>query len=122
MMKCPHCKQTENQVKAGRTQAGSQRYKCKTCQRLYTPDPKPMGYDDEMRQQAVKMYVDGMNYRRIARHLGIDHKTVMNWVKAYGDQLPPAPQPTEVVVVEMDELYTFIGSKKHNLPDDDGGT
>lgn len=30
-----------------------------------------------MRQQAVKMSVDGINYRRIARLLGVDHKMVM---------------------------------------------
>ena len=55
----------------------------------YTPYPNP----DEVRQQAVKLYVDGMNYRRIERYLGLDHKSVMNWVKAHAAQLPDAPVP-----------------------------
>ncbi len=59
-----------------------------------------------------------MNYRHIARHLRVDHKSVINWVKAYTDQLPPAPQPEELVKAEMDELFTFIGSQKPCLPDD----
>lgn len=119
MIKCPHCHQTDNQVKAGKTRTGSQRWKCKVCNRRYTPNPKPQGYPDEVRHQAVKLYVDGMNYRRIARHLGVDHKSVINWVRAYTAQLPDTPQPQEVVKAEMDELFTFVGSKKPSLCDDD---
>jgi transposase len=63
--------------------------------------------------QAVRMYVDGMNLRRIGRHLGVNHQSVANWVKAYVAQLPPAPLPDdEVETLEMDELHTFIGDKK----------
>jgi transposase-like protein len=58
------------------------------------------------------MYLDGMNLRRIGRHLGVNHQSVANWVKAHSDRLPPAPQPAEVDVVEMDELFTFIQEKK----------
>lgn len=58
------------------------------------------------------MYVDGMNLRRIARHLGVNHQSVANWVKAYTAQLPPAPLPDEVETMEMDELHTFIEHKK----------
>jgi len=66
-----------------------------------------------MRQQAVKLYSDGMNYRRIGRQLGVDHVTVMLWVKAHADRLPAQPpQPEQVGVIEMDELFTFVGQKK----------
>jgi len=44
--------------------------------------------------------------------LGVDRKSVMNWVKAYIAQLPPAPVPTEVNNTELDELFTFVGKKK----------
>lgn len=70
------------------------------------------GYDDEVRLQAVKLYVDGLNLRRIARHLGVSHQSIANWVKAYAARLPPPPMPDEVETIEMDELYTFIGDKK----------
>jgi transposase-like protein len=62
-----------------------------------------------------------MNYRRIARHLGVDHKSIMNWVKAYSARLPSAPVPEDVNNAEMDELFTFVGSKKQDLRDDVGG-
>jgi hypothetical protein len=58
------------------------------------------------------MYVDGINLRRIARHLGVNHQSVANWAKAHADQLPAAPVPEKVENAEMDELFTFIGDKK----------
>jgi IS1 family transposase len=100
-------------VKAGRTKAGSRRYKCQHCQRRYTPEPKEAGYGEALRQQAVRLYVDGMNFRRIARHLGVNHQSVINWINAYVAHLPEqAPQPETVTVIEQDELFTFIGAKK----------
>ena len=111
---CPYCQRTERQVKAGRNGSGSQRYKCQVCQRRYTPAPSPHGYSAAVRRQALQMYVDGMNFRRIARTLGITHRTVINWVNAYGAQLPELPPvPTDDAAVhELDELFTFVGHKK----------
>jgi transposase-like protein len=82
------------------------------CGCKYTPEPKQHGYPDEVRQQAIRMYVDGMNLRRIGRHLGIHHRTVSLWVQAHAANLPEAPQPERVKEAEADELFTFIGNKK----------
>lgn len=113
MKTCPYCQASDQQIKAGRTEAGSQRYQCKQCQRRYTPEPKPSGYGDEIRQQAVRLYVDGMNFRRIARYLKVNHQTVINWINAHIATLPEVPpQPETTTVIEQDELYTFIGDKK----------
>ncbi len=67
---------------------------------------------EAVRKQALQLYVDGMNLRRIARHLGIHHRTVSLWVQAQAAQLPDPPVPSEVKEAEMDELFTFIGDKK----------
>jgi len=82
------------------------------CGSKYTPEPKQHGYPDDMRKQAVQLYVDGMNLRRIGRHLGIHHRTVSLWVEASAASLPELPVPKEVKTAEMDELFTFIGNKK----------
>jgi transposase-like protein len=82
------------------------------CQIKYTPEPKAWAYDEQTRQKALEMYVDGVNLRRIARHLGIHHRTVSLWVKAKAASLPEVPVPQEVQDAEMDELFTFIGEKK----------
>jgi len=112
MNPCPYCHASDRQVKNGSNASGSQRWKCQICRRKYTPEPKEHGYPDSVRQQAVKMNVDGINYRRIARLLGVDHKTVINWVKAHTDQLPPAPVPQDLNNAELDELFTYIHQKK----------
>jgi len=112
MQTCPRCQHTTQQHKSGKTGSGSQRYRCYHCGKKYTPEPKRQGYPQAMRQQALQMYVDGINLRRIGRHLGIHHRRVSLWVQAYAAHLPAAPLPEEVQAAEMDELFTFIGHKK----------
>lgn len=112
MRECSKCGSTERQHKIGLTAAGSQRYKCQPCGSKYTPPPAQRGYPEAVRQQAVRMYLDGLNFRRIGRLLGVDHVSVMNWVNAYADKVEDAPMPATAETVEMDELYTFVGSKK----------
>ena len=111
-MKCPYCENETDQIKFGRNRSGSQKFRCKKCERFYTPEPRENGYSEEKRLQAVRMYADGNNLRRVARHLGVSPQSVANWVKAYAAQLPEAPQPKAVKVVEMDELHTFVEHKK----------
>jgi transposase-like protein len=113
MKECPHCTSTKQQTKSGYTRTGSQRYKCKECQRIHTPDPKPLGYPDETKREAVRLYLEGTNFRRIGRVLGVNHQSVINWVNAYHAALPPAGQSVAAPrTLEMDELFTFVGSKK----------
>ena len=114
MLTCPHCQRSEQQVKVGFNTSGSQRYLCKVCQRKYTPAPKAQGYSAAIRQRAVQLYVDGLNFRRIARTLKVAHQSVVNWVNARAEQVPAIPpSPSEPLEVnELDELFTFVGSKK----------
>jgi transposase-like protein len=114
MCQCPYCQSIEQQVKAGRNESGTQRYKCKRCGRKYTPEPKSQGYSEVVRRQAVQLYVDGMNFRRIARTLGVSHRSVINWVNAHAAQLPDRPPvpADELSVNELDELFTFVENKK----------
>ena len=111
---CPQCQRSAGQSKVGHTAAGSQRYLCKLCRHKYTPEPQPIGYPQQMREQALRMSVEGLNLRRIGRLLGVTHQTVANWVAAHAASLPETPPlpSTPVAVGELDELYTFVGRKK----------
>jgi transposase-like protein len=83
------------------------------CGRKYTPAAKGRGYPAEVRAQAARLYVDGGSLRGIARHLGVVHQTVANWVSAHAEALPAAPpQPDSVATAELDELFTFVAHKK----------
>ena len=62
------------------------------------------------------MYTNGMGFRAIERVLGVHHTTIIHWVKQLGQQLPDAPVVEEIPQVsELDELETFVGSKKNKL-------
>ena len=114
MIKCPHCNLQEHQVKNGLTPSGSQQYKCKPCNRKYTPVPKSNGYDKATKQSAIRLVLDGSSQRQSARHMGVSHGSVANWLKAHSDSLPEDPEKPEtpVEVAEQDELVTFVGEKK----------
>jgi transposase-like protein len=112
MKACPYCQSPERQVKNGLNPSGSQRYRCQSCQRTYTPEPALNGYDEQTRLRAIQLYADGVNLRRIGRVLGVNYQSVANWVRAHVEQLPPEPVPNTPEVVELDELFTFIGEKK----------
>ena len=59
------------------------------------------------------MYVNGMGFRAIERIKGVHHTTIINWVKQVGELLPQAYEPDIIPEVgELDELETFMGSKK----------
>ncbi len=115
---CPTCAETTRQHKAGKNHSGSPRIECQHCHRTYTPAPNKKGYELSRRQTALKLYVDGTNFRRIARHLGVHHQTVINWVDKAAACLPSPPTPLAqsrrdyVETLELDEIYTWIGQKK----------
>jgi transposase-like protein len=131
---CPHCGSTHRQVKNGTNVNGVANRKCQDCGRAYASEYRHKGYPPETRLEALRLYLDGINFRRIGRLLGVNHQSVINWVNAYHNKLAdtnpafpndnPAPaaavtQLTDtrydnrtLAVLEGDEIFTFIGSKK----------
>lgn len=111
-MKCPKCNASKRQVKNGLNKSGSQKYRCRACGRVYTPEPHENGYPAETRLLAIRMYVEGSSYGSIGRVLKVNPQSVANWVSAYTAKLPNAPLPEKVKKAELDELFTFVGKKK----------
>ena len=112
MNQCPRC-HSETLVKAGVNRSGSQRYRCKVCKHYSTLEPKPNGFPSEKHEQALKLYLEGNGLRRTGRLLEVTHQTVANWVNAAHHQLNGLPpQPAECAVIELDELFTYVGQKK----------
>jgi len=116
MHQCPHCQSTERQVKSVFNRTGSQRLQCQSCRRQYTPAPNPLGYGEKTREAALKLYLEGNGFRRIGRLLSVNHQSVANWVNAAHARLPTekneAPAAEAAGTLEMDELFTFVATKK----------
>jgi transposase-like protein len=111
-MECPECKATH--IRKNGIKRGKQSHICVGCGRQFIVDYAPhRGYSDEVKEECLKMYVNGMGFRGIQRVKEVHHTTVITWVKAVGQDLPDAYDPEEIPQVgELDELQTFVGSKK----------
>ncbi|MCA1568462.1 MAG: hypothetical protein LC803_22990 [Acidobacteria bacterium] len=64
----------------------------------------------------MRLHLEGTNFRRIGRMLGVNHQSVVNWVNSYHASLPAPEQAFAAPeILEMAVLFTFIGSKKRKL-------
>jgi len=111
-IQCPQCQATTRQIKHGFTPAGSQRYKCKHCSTRYTPDPQSVGYDEEIRLQALRLYLDGLSLREISRLLEVNHQSVANWVNRYANQLPLNLPPSVLEMAILDGAFAWKPGKQ----------
>ncbi|WP_416666325.1 IS1 family transposase [Egbenema bharatensis] len=111
-MQCPECGATH--IRKNGKRKGKQNHICVACGRQFidTYDPH-RGYSDEFRRECIKMYLNGSGFRAIERVKGVHHTTVITWVQQVAMRLPDAYAPeTPPEVGELDELETFVGSKK----------
>ena len=109
MSNCPKC-QNEACSKDGIV-GGRQRYRCQCGGYTHTVGYK--WYSEEVKRQALALYLEGFGFLSIRRLLNCSHLAVYQWIKQYGekarlDALPAA----ELDVVERDEMHSHIGSKK----------
>lgn len=90
--------------------------RCGVCGLTYTPEPKIQGYAKEVKEKAVKLYVEGNNFRRIGRLLSVNHQSAVNWINNYHEKIKDrAVVPPDSQAIEMDELWTFVERKKQSL-------
>jgi transposase-like protein len=114
-MQCPECQ--SNHINKNGHKKGKQNYICVNCGRQFIEYYEPQrGYSEEIKQECLKMYVNGLGFRAIERVKNVHHTTIINWVKQVGKLLPDFYHPeTTPQVGELDELETFVGSKKTKL-------
>lgn len=108
MINCPKC-QSKACVKDGIVQ-GRQRFRCKGCGYRHTVKERGLGADKK--RQALELYLEGLGFRSIGRFLRCSHVAVYNWIKSYGAAIEGIRSDAGVKVVEMDEMHTYVGSKK----------
>lgn len=109
-MKCPKCNSSEK-CKDGWV-LGRQRFLCKSCGHRYSVEKKSDVKSAETRKLALQMYLEGLGFRAIGRILNINYATVYYWVKEWGSQVELPKSETSVEVIELDEMHSYVGSKK----------
>jgi transposase len=102
----------EDYVKSGLAR-GHQRYRCQGCGCHFTNTPR-RGKPAAMKALAMLLYGMGnMSFSMIGRLLGVSDVAVLKWVRAEASALPEPEVSTQVVTVEVDEMWHFI---KKSLP------
>jgi DNA-binding GntR family transcriptional regulator/ribosomal protein L37AE/L43A len=77
---CPNCQSSS--VNRNGNRDGKQNYLCKQCGRQFLESYLPLGYSPEIREKCIKMHAEGLGFREIERQTGVNHNTVIRWVKA----------------------------------------
>ena len=88
-MNCPYC--TSTQIRKNGHRRGKQNYICVNCARQFIESYSKRGYSDEIRKQCLTMYVNGVGFRAIERQTGVNHNTIIQWVRIAAKQLSNAP-------------------------------
>jgi transposase len=108
MEQCPKCK-SDKFCKDGIVK-GKQRFKCKECNFRFTVET--IGKPEKLKRDALILYLEGLGFRSIGRFLHVSHVAVFNWIKAFGSKIDEIRSSDEIEVVEIDEMHTYVGSKK----------
>ena len=106
---CPKCQSIEV-VKNGKVQ-GTQRYKCKSCSLQFTR-LTPRGRPAQEKAMAETLYTLGLSIRAIARLIGVSPTAVLKWIKTFAKTHYEKPAPGDAIIVELDEMWHYLGSKK----------
>ena len=109
-MKCLKCK-SENCVKNG-LNVGVQRYKCKECGYNFTKGRRAK--PTYLKRLALQLYLEGLGFRAIGRILKVGNVSILNWIRKYGEQIDEIKSDQEIFVAEVDEMYSYVGSKKNH--------
>ena len=111
MPECPKCN-IDQVVKSGHA-CGKQRYRCKSCGFQFTRTT-PRGRPASEKATAVLLYSLGLSLHCIARIFQVSTPAVLRWVRLFAEKTYEKPEPYEAVIVELDEMWHFLGSQKTN--------
>jgi insertion element IS1 protein InsB len=112
---CPQCGSSQL-VKNGKTVQGKQKYHCRTCG-TYGTLQCSVRYTPERKAEILRAYHERSSLRGWERTFGVARQTVAKWLRQEADALPDSPPVAEAAtpdVLELDELWSFVGSKKTN--------
>jgi transposase-like protein len=111
--------QQHNIVKFGKTKAGRQRYKCKTCSATFTETKGTIFYrcrtaEDEI-IDVLALIAEGNRISSLVRAKGHKEDTIIEWIRKAGQH---AAEIEEVLLSEyqltrgqIDGLWAYVGNK-----------
>lgn len=78
-MRCPRCESIR--VNKNGRKKDKQNYICVDCKKQFIDTYDRRGYSQEIKEECLSMYADGMGFRAIERIKGVHHTTIISWVE-----------------------------------------
>jgi transposase-like protein len=110
-MVCRKCGSSKS-VKNGK-RGDAQCYKCSDCGFQYTREDS-RGHSEAERSKAIALYLLGLSMRVISKLFHVNVSTILYWVRNFATKNYTKPTPQGPIVIELDEMWHFIKSKKTN--------
>ncbi len=66
-----------------------------------------------IRKLAFQRYLEGLEFRSIGSFLEVSNVTVLDWIRAFGEQIEDLKSAEPMVYAEMDEMHTYVGQKNY---------
>jgi transposase-like protein len=98
-------------IKAGKHKNGSQKIKCKNCQKYQLVNYSNAGCKKNVKENMLKIYLKNVGIRGVALLLGVSVNTVIKEIKKYKDYRPLISF-RQNQVYEIDEMRTYVKNKK----------
>ena len=99
-MNCQKCN-SSIKVKSGKMK-GRQRY-----------SRTQVNSQTKIKIQALHLYLEGLGFRSIGRILGVSNVSVLRWIRKFGQKAQELnTEKQQIEMVEVDEMHSYIGSKK----------
>lgn len=109
---CPHCGHIKY-VKMGKDK-GVQRYKCKSCNRTFTPFTgtwMAQIHKKDKLADYLKLMQQGLSLEKIRKKLGINKKTAFDWRHKITQSIKEVDEDKFLGITESDETF-FLHSEK----------
>ena len=110
----PICKKcsSNRSVKNGHNRCGTQRYKCKECEAVFTwkYEKKSKLLKNKEKRKIMDCYAEGMGLNSICRVFKVGINSIQAWIKQEGEKFIQ-PDITEEKFVSCDEMWTFVQKK-----------
>ena len=118
---CPNCC-SHTVRKNGSIHTGKQKYQCVSCNKQFVENPQNKIIPEDTKERIRRSLLERVSLEGICRIFGISMPWLLGFMEKTFQSLPENLQPSiiaendefEVLVLEVDELWSFVGNKKND--------
>jgi transposase-like protein len=118
---CPRC-HSEAIRKNGSIHTGKQKYECLVCRKQFVENPENKVISDDIKERIRRSLLERVSLEGICRIFDVSMPWLLDFMEKAFQSLPENLNATvlaenedfEVFVLEADELWSFVGSKKND--------